>query len=221
VVIATSRMNDSALVTLARELTVVLLNRTVPGVSCVVADTGRGTRAAVEHLAALGHRTVLYLAGPATSWSDGVRWRAVSASGRELGLRIHRLGPHEPTFASGVRAAGRLRQTGATAVVAYNDNMAAGAMKGLRAEGVAVPTDVSILGFDNIIFDELIEPALTTVAAPLYRMGATGVQNCIALARGAQPTGKSLVMPVKLIGRDSTGPVSLARKRDSVSVEPT
>jgi len=77
-------------------------------------------------------------------------------------------------------------------------------MKGLRKLGIAVPDEVSVVGFDNIIFDELVEPALTTVASPLYRMGLTGVQNCIALAQGAQPGSTPLVLPVRLVVRQST-----------------
>jgi LacI family transcriptional regulator len=72
---------------------------------------------------------------------------------------------------------------------------------------------VSVVGFDNIIFDELVEPQLTTIASPLYRMGFTGVRNCIAVAQGAQPSGDPLVLPVRLVVRGSTG----QRKRNSTS----
>jgi len=64
-----------------------------------------------------------------------------------------------------------------------------------------------VVGFDNIIFDELVEPQLTTIASPLYRMGFTGVRNCIAVAQGAQPSGDPLVLPVRLGVRGSTGPL--------------
>ncbi|HEY7272742.1 MAG TPA: substrate-binding domain-containing protein, partial [Actinoplanes sp.] len=82
-----------------------------------------------------------------------------------------------------------------------------------RKLGVAVPADVSVVGFDNIIYDELVEPALTTVAAPLYRMGLTGVQNCIAVSHGARPKGTPLVLPVRLVVRQSTA----QRRRKSTS----
>ena len=60
--------------------------------------------------------------------------------------------------------------------VALTYALAIGVLKGLRKLGISVPAEVSIVGFDNIVYDELVEPALTTVAAPLYRMGFTGVQ---------------------------------------------
>jgi LacI family transcriptional regulator len=89
-------------------------------------------------------------------------------------------------------------------VLGYNDQLAIGVMKGLRKLRIGVPDDVSVVGFDNIIFDELVEPALTTIASPLYRMGFTGVQNCIAVALGARPSGTPLVLPVRLVKRQST-----------------
>ena len=205
VVIASSRMTDSALRMIARQKAVVLLNRTIPEANCVVNDNERGIRRAVEYLCSLGHEQILYVAGPETSWSDGVRWRALRKAVTELGLNLRRIGPNEPTILAGFSAARRVAGLDATAVLAYNDQVAIGVMKGLRKLGVGVPDDVSVVGFDNIVFDELVEPALTTVAAPLYRMGFTGMQNCIAVALGARPSGPPLVLPVRLVKRQSTG----------------
>ena len=187
-VIASSRMSDSALRMMAKQKAVVLLNRSIPEVSCVITDNARGARRAAEHLSGLGHDAVGYLAGPETSWSDGVRWRGLRDAGRELGLDVRRIGPNEPTMPAGFQAARRVADAGLTAVVAYNDQLAIGLIKGLRHLGVAVPTDISVVGFDNILLDEIVEPALTTVAAPLFRMGQMGVQNCIAVTRGSVPS---------------------------------
>lgn len=204
VVIASSRMTDSALRMVAKQKAVVLLNRVIPEVSCIVTDNQRGTKRAAEHLGMLGHEGIVYVAGPEASWSDGVRWRALREAGLELTLDIRRAGPNEPTILAGYRAAPRIVELGASAVLAYNDQLAIGVMKGLRQLGRRVPDDVSVVGFDNIIFDELVEPGLTTVAAPLYQMGATGVRNCVAVARGALHSGPPLVLPVTLVERGST-----------------
>ncbi|GID27624.1 LacI family DNA-binding transcriptional regulator [Paractinoplanes brasiliensis] len=204
VVIASSRMTDSALRMVAKQKAVVLLNRIIPEANCVLNDAERGIRRAVEHLAALGHERITYVAGPETSWSDGVRWRALRQSAAELGLEARRLGPNEPTVLAGIGAALRVAETDSTAVQAYNDQLAIGIVKGLSRLGVAVPEQVSVIGFDNIIFDELVEPQLTTIASPLYRMGFTGMQNCIAVAQGARTTGRPLVLPVRLVVRKST-----------------
>jgi DNA-binding LacI/PurR family transcriptional regulator len=204
IVIASSRMNDSALRMMAKQKPMVLLNRIIPEVTCVVTDTPRGIRRAAEHLGGLGHERIHYVAGPETSWADGTRWRALREAVAELALDARRIGPNEPTVLAGLSAARRVAQAGATAVLAYNDALAIGVMKGLRRLGIAVPDEVSVVGFDNIILDELVEPTLTTIAAPLYRMGLTGVQNCIAVAQGARTSSTALVLPVRLVIRQST-----------------
>lgn len=213
IVIASSRMTDSALRMVAKQKPVVLLNRIIPEANCVLNDAERGIHRAVEHLAALGHDRITYVGGPETSWSDGVRWRALREAAVELELETKRIGPHEPTVLAGFSAAQRLAELDATAVLAYNDQLAIGIMKGLRKLDIGVPEDVSVVGFDNIIFDELVEPQLTTIASPLYRMGLTGVQNCIAVAQGARPSGEPLLLPVRLVVRQSTA----QRRRKSTS----
>jgi DNA-binding LacI/PurR family transcriptional regulator len=216
IVIASSRMTDSALRMTAKQKPVVLLNRIIPEVNCVVNDNERGIRRAAEYLRSLGHERIYYVAGPQTSWSDGVRWQALRRAAAELELHVRRIGPNEPTVLAGLGAARQVVKVGATAVLAYNDSLAIGVMKGLRKLDVAVPDEVSVVGFDNIIFDDLVEPTLTTIAAPLYRMGFTGVRKCIAMAHGGRSTGTPLVLPVRLVVRQSTA----HRRRNSVRRAP-
>ncbi|WP_082771969.1 LacI family DNA-binding transcriptional regulator [Actinoplanes sp. TFC3] len=204
VVIASSRMSDSGLRMVAKQKAVVLLNRSLPEASCVLNDAERGIRQAAQHLATLGHHRIIYVAGPEASWSDGVRWRALRQVAADLRLEARRIGPYEPTVLAGRSAALRVAELGPTAVQAYNDQLAIGVMKGLRQLGIGIPEQVSVVGFDNIMVDELVEPALTTIASPLYRMGFTGVRNCIAVAQGARPSGRPLVLPVRLVVRQST-----------------
>jgi len=213
IVIASSRMSDSALRMVGKQKPVVLLNRIIPEASCVVSDNERGVRRAAEHLGALGHKRILYVAGSEISWSDGVRWRALRDAAAELKVDARRIGPNEPTLLAGLNAARRVAKVDATALLAYNDALAIGVMKGLRKLGVAVPDEVSVVGFDNIVYDEMVEPPLTTIASPLYRMGFTGVRNCIAVGHGAQPSGTPLVLPVRLVVRQSTA--QRRRKRTS------
>jgi LacI family transcriptional regulator len=204
-VIASSRMSDSSLRMVAKQKPIVLLNRTIPEVNCVVSDNPRGVRLAAEHLGMLGHDTITYVAGPEASWVDGIRWRSLREAAMELGLKIRRIGPHQPIVQAGLRAAKEVVEQRATAVLAYNDQLAIGVIKGVQRLGLRVPEDISVVGFDNIILDEIVSPALTTVAAPLRGMGSTGVTNCIAVASGAMPRGEPLLLPVTLIERESTG----------------
>lgn len=205
VVLASSRMSDSTIRTLAKQKPVVVLNRRLPEVPCLLIDNARGMRRAMEHMGELGHTSVTYVSGPEASWTDGVRWQALREAGFELGMKIRRVGPtQKPTIDAGF---GRVREIMAqptTAVIAYNDVLAIGVIKGLRRLGVGVPEDVSVIGVDNILLAEVVEPELTTVASPLRAQGQTAVRNLIAMINGAVSTGEPLLMPATLVVRRST-----------------
>lgn len=204
-VLNASRISDSAVRQVAKVKPVVVVNRVVPGVSSVVVDVARGTYHAVEHLAGLGHRAITYLCGPEASWADGMRWRGLRKAGEDLGVQIRRAGPFDPTVNGGVEAAGAWMKHPVGAVVAYNDVMAVGFMRGVAASGASVPEDVSVVGFDNTTVSELVTPALTTVAAPLYMLGKTAAQNALALVAGARPRStEPMRLPTRLLVREST-----------------
>ena len=80
VVLSSSRMPDSGIRMIAKQVPTVVLNRVLPDVHSVVVDNPRGARRAMEHLGSLGHDSVTYLAGPEESWPDGVRWLAEGPS---------------------------------------------------------------------------------------------------------------------------------------------
>lgn len=214
VLLASSRMSDSAIRMLAKQKPLIMLNRKSPEVPSVITDNARGVRRAVEHLAELGHDTITYVAGPETSWADGMRWQALREAAHELDLRVRRIGPaNTPTVQAGFRVAAEVMSQHGTAVLAYNDVLAVGVIKGLKRRGARIPEDLSVVGFDNIVLAEIIEPELTTVAAPLRAQGITGVKNLIAIIGGAVPSREPIVLPVKLVVRHSTGQRS--RKRTS------
>lgn len=209
-VLATSRMSDSAIRALAKQRPVVVLNRAVADVPSVISDNPDGVRQAVAHLAEKGHRDITYLAGPEASWADGTRWRSL----RELAPGSRRLGPYAPTVKGGAEAAADFARQPSGAVLAYNDAMAIGLIRRLTALGARVPGDVSVVGFDNIEAADLVTPALTTVAAPLRAMGRTAVTNVLAIANGAVPhTTEPMVLPSRLVVRRSTA----QRRRNSTS----
>jgi LacI family repressor for deo operon, udp, cdd, tsx, nupC, and nupG len=226
ILLAGSRMSDSAIRMVSKQKPVVVLNRAVVDVPCVVPDTARGIRRAAEHLAELGHEHITYVAGPEASWADGMRWRSLREAALELHLRVGRIGPFTPDVQGGVRAAEELSTSSTTAVIAYNDQLAIGLIRGLAAKGVRVPHDVSVIGFDNIFAADLITPGLTTVAAPLHTEGATATKHLLAMIRGtagrrsepgaqraAEQADPAVVLPVRLVVRGSTAQRS--RKRTS------
>ncbi|MCY1136562.1 LacI family DNA-binding transcriptional regulator [Actinoplanes sp. Pm04-4] len=206
-VLTTTRMSDSAIRMLAKQRPVIVLNRIVSDVPSVITDNPRGMRRAMEHLAELGHRRVTYLSGPEASWADGMRWRSLREAALELELTVRRTGHAPPTVGGGVSGVAEFAAHPTSAVIAYNDRVAIGAIRALTARGVRVPEDVSVIGIDNIYPADLVTPALTTVAAPLAAMGRTAVGNLLAIVRGARPREhEPVVLPCRLVVRDSTGP---------------
>ncbi|HOB06058.1 MAG TPA: LacI family DNA-binding transcriptional regulator [Propionibacteriaceae bacterium] len=204
-VVGSTRTSDTVLRSISKNTPVVILNRHVGGLACVVPDSSRGMRRAVEHLVGLGHQSIHYLAGPDASWINGMRWLAMREASYELGFSEHRIGPTAPTVEGGQHAAVQVVGKGAKAVICYNDVMAMGLMRGLADMGVKVPEEVSVIGFDNIFASDLVTPRLTTVAAPLTTLGETAVKHIVAMVGGARPRGdEPTIVPVRLIVRQST-----------------
>ena len=206
-VVASSRVSDTDLRAIAKQVPVAILNRHVNGLACVLPDTRGGMQQVVDHLVGLGHRRMAYLAGPPTSWADGQRWRTFRDACIGMGLVNHRAGPVPPTVRGGEEAVDEVLRDPVTAVVAYNDLVAIGLMRALIRRGVRVPADISIVGFDNTFASDLVTPGLTTVAAPLAALGEQGVRAVLHPASPSSRTGEPPVtLPVKLVVRGSSGP---------------
>jgi DNA-binding LacI/PurR family transcriptional regulator len=201
-VLAASRLPDDELRTLAERSPVVLFNRRVAGLASLVTDSADGSRQIVEHLVALGHRSLAYLAGPSDSWSDAERWRALSEHAEAAGATIVRCGPFPPTLDGGPAAVDIDLSTGATALVAFNDLLAIGVLRRLGERGIAVPDRVSVVGYDDIFGSDFCSPPLTTVAGPVDEAGRTLVD---VLMSGREPV-PVLTLPTQLRVRASTGP---------------
>jgi DNA-binding LacI/PurR family transcriptional regulator len=201
-VLASSRLPDADLQSLAERSPVVLFNRRVEGLASLVMDSADGSRQIVEHLLALGHRSLAYLAGPSAAWSDAERWRALSGHAEAAGARIVRCGPFDPTLDGGPAAADVGMATGATALIAFNDLLAIGVLRWLGERGVAVPGEVSVVGYDDIFGADFCSPPLTTVAGPVDEAGRTLVDVLLA---GRVP-GPAITLPTHLRVRRSTGP---------------
>lgn len=223
IVLASSRMSDNAIRMVAKQRPTVVLNRPLTDVPSLVSDSARGMRRAVEHLGELGHQVLTYVAGPEASWADGIRWRSIREATYELDLRVRRIGPFQPTLAGGLAAVRQFAANPTTAVVAYNDLMAIGLMRGLLRAGARIPGDVSVIGFDNVFGSDFCAPSLTTVAAPLRALGSVGAQMVleplVAAPRGPSrvriPTRgpvRPAMLPTQLVIRESTAPRSHRRR---------
>ena len=211
-VLSSSWLSDAAVRSLAKRKPVILLNRTVSEVSSLVIDSVHAIKKAAEHLTGLGHSSICYLAGPEASWADGMRWRGLRTAGLELDLHARRLGPFQPTMPGGAAAAQQWLRRPTTAVIAYNDLMAIGFVQKVTAAGLDVPGDVSVIGFDNIVDGILLEPHLTTIAAPLVSLGSAAVARLVKNSqRERAGAEKPVLLPARLVVRGSTGPCQASR----------
>ncbi|MFE4414197.1 LacI family DNA-binding transcriptional regulator [Streptomyces sp. NPDC056821] len=180
---------------------------------CVHPDDEGGAYAVAQHLLALGHRRIGVVGGPTenrlamASRLRGVR-RAFVDARREFSDDLVEYGDF--TDGSGFAAAGRLMTRGKppTAIFAFNDGMAFGVMRWLRQHGRGVPTDVSVVGFDDTAAAELVDPPLTSVSLHSVELGRRAARILLDLLDGRPPAQRENVMPSTLKVRASTAPPS-------------
>jgi LacI family transcriptional regulator len=210
-IVSLSPTDDEADAFLAAGAPIVLVDAHHPRLPSIVVDDVRGGRLATEHLIELGHERIACVAGPADVSSATDRVRGFRAALTEAGLPLPDRAVVEADFhfSGGREATARLLDSGVefTALFAANDLMAAGAIRELSAHGVAVPHDVSVIGFDDAPLAQMISPALTTMRQSLQDMAHTAVSlllSRVTSGDGAQPVRK--VLPTSLVIRDSTAP---------------
>ncbi|HET6857696.1 MAG TPA: LacI family DNA-binding transcriptional regulator [Streptomyces sp.] len=171
-------------------------------------DNRGGGQRLTEHLLALGHRRIGYVAGPMERTTtrhrlEGHRDALAAAGLDEDQERLTLHGPYDR--ASGYDATIELlrRAPDLTAIVAANDTVALGACAALRDRGLRIPADMSVAGFDDLPFAVDAVPALTTVRLPLYEAGARAGR--LAMGRETAPPGGIASVPAELMVRGSTG----------------
>ena len=205
-VLAASRLPDENLRQVAAQRPVVLVSRELPGLASAVLDHVEGCRQVVAHLASLGHRDLLYLAGPRNSWMASTRWAALQAAADQVGVSARRIGPFTPKVSQGGAAADGAVNAGATAVVAHNDLLAIGVMQRLAQRGLRVPDDISVVGFDNIFAADVCTPSLTTLGGAHVDVGRAAVELLLTAGVRAPDDQPRVVLPTELVLRASTGP---------------
>jgi len=190
-------------------------HREVPGVTNIVLDHARAAAIAMEHLTKLGHRQMAFIKGQEFSSDTAIRWESVRSAAEAHGIRInHRLvGQLEGESSSpalGYEVARKLLASGEpfTALFAFNDISAIGAIQALREAGRRIPEDVSVVGFDDIQSAAFQNPALTTVRQPLRGMGLLAAETLLQriAAPAHAPYPKEIVVQPELIIRASTAP---------------
>jgi LacI family repressor for deo operon, udp, cdd, tsx, nupC, and nupG len=182
------------------------------GLPSVRFDNAGGEALAVRHLHALGHRAIGHIRGPEDNVLTHERARGFERALSDLGLPLRPDWIFEGDFslAAGASTARRWLELvdRPTAVTASSDQMACGFIAELHRNGVSVPADVSVVGFDDIDIAEQFIPALTTVRQPRIEIGETAAAALIALIRSQDKDGETAVtqqiLDAELAIRDST-----------------
>lgn len=206
-ILASPRMDDEQIRGLPADKPVVVINREIEGIPCVVPDVDRGIGQAFKSLAANGHYHILYVAGPGHSWMSGRRWEGIRSAADWCRVEATMLESATPTLEGGRRIARQVLATGATAVITYNDLLAIGLMQELQAAKVSVPESISIVGFDDIFGADFTSPPLTTIRSPLRECGRRATIQLLGEWENspAPDTGRGSVLDTELVVRGSSG----------------
>ncbi|GCE22736.1 LacI family DNA-binding transcriptional regulator [Dictyobacter kobayashii] len=183
-------------------------------VPTVTAANIGGARAATKHLLSLGHRRIGVLVGD-TRWCMSTdRLAGYQAVMFTTGL------PYDPaliresdfTLEGGYQAALELLRLPErpTAIFAFSDDMAVGVLRAAAEQGLSVPQDLSVIGFDDARFASFVTPTLTTVHQPRYELGYTGVDVLFRNRAEARLDAMHTSLSTRLVVRQSTGPCSLS-----------
>ncbi len=200
--------------------TVLIAGHTeLPHVCTVMLDHELAAHLALEYLYKLGHRKIVFMKGQSFSTDTELRWEATLRVAAQLGLVVDPRLVIELTVDSdspGISypSVNKLLQSQRdfTAILCFNDVSAMGSIRALHDNGLRVPEDVSVLGFDDIQSASFHVPSLTTIRQPLHEMGTTGANVLLRILHGEELPAILRVEP-QLIVRESTGPASGATKR--------
>jgi LacI family transcriptional regulator len=203
-----------------RQVPTVIAGRAfeIDNVSTVSVDNEGGAGLALEHIYRLGHREIAFLRGPKALASSGQRWKGIRSFAQSAGLRLdarrvaelpESLDPNS-SFEAGAQLTTELLRQGKpfTALMAYDDVTALGALRALKMKGLRVPEDCSVVGFDDVAQAGLSVPSLTTVRQPMEAMGSMSVGILLDAINAVNQKGDIPVVrrkiPAELVVREST-----------------
>lgn len=178
------------------------------GIDSVIVDNEEGGRMAARHLLDCGCTSMAHITGPLYSSMANDRLRGCQEELGKNGISLSKGQIQEGDFSplSGYQAMERLLMEGRgiDGVFAANDQMAIGALKAIQEQGYRVPDDIRVVGFDNTFVASIVDPSLTTIHVPKYRMGVEAVEQLMKRNNGeiGEPVVKEL--PIHILIRQST-----------------
>ena len=202
-VLASSRISEESLITVAERQPVVLINRDVPGTARILVTTSAAQAEGLAELVRSGRRRVAYVAGPRRSWSDGERRQGLRRTAADLPVELVEIDPDDSTFASGQASVGEVLARGCDAVIAFDDVLAHGVVTGLLAAGLAVPDDVAVLGCDDILAITT-HPPLSSIALPLPEAATAAIEALLDVDRRGRVRETRIEIPGRLVLRGTT-----------------
>jgi len=181
------------------------LGRVDASISNIVLDYEHGIVEVIEHLTKLGHRRIAYIGGPLHLHSAQRRKNAFLESAMQMGLEAPQTIDADFTVKGGYFATSKLLNgSWPSAIVAGNDLTAIGVLHRAYDGGLRVPDDLSVVGFDDILFAEYTQPALTTVSVPRIEIGRVAFQALWTMIADPSHTGREYWVGTKLITRQTT-----------------
>jgi LacI family transcriptional regulator len=197
----------------ARPTVAVAGHASVPGVTNLILDQRLAARLVLTHLLELGHRDIAFMKGQASSSDSATRWAAIYAVAKELGVPIRpelvvQIKEDLTTPQIGYPYGKELlaRKEPFTALFAYNDLSAIGAIWAFQEAGLSIPKDISVVGFDDVPLAMFSNPQLTTIRQPLHQMGQIAAKTLIDQIEGKAKFEGEIVIEPDLVIRASTGP---------------
>jgi len=196
-------------------------HRVINGVTNVVLDHRFAAQLTMTHLYSLGHRDIAFIRGQPFSSDSAGRWNSIVAAAQEIGITINpalvvQLDRDISSPELGYPVVQQLLSNGRTftALVAFNDMSAIGAIRALQDLGLSVPRDVSVIGCDDIKVAAFNNPRLTTIRQPLTNMGRIAAQCVLRQLNGSEPFRKVITVEPELEVRESTCAIEPATKTD-------
>jgi LacI family transcriptional regulator, galactose operon repressor len=193
-------------------------HKKLKGVTNIVLDHRHAAVLALKYLKDLAHERVAFMKGTPLSSDSNDRWEAICEVARKIGMKIDsdlvaHLEKEDPTPMLGYPYTKQLLARGKpfTALFAYNDMSAIGAIRALQEHGLRVPQDVSVMGFDDIPGAAFHFPSLTTVRQPLNRMGEVAAQSLLDRIEGKKEYPSEIAIEPELVVRESTARASDTR----------
>lgn len=173
--------------------------------SGVTLDQEEGGFIAADYLIQKGHRKIGCITGPLGMLNAYLRYRGYRKAIEKAGIAYNANWVKEGNyhFEDGVELSGELFREGVSAIFACNDLMACGVCQSAIREGIKVPEDLSIIGFDDILFSQFLEVPLTTIRQPAYQIGEAAVQKILGLITNQDEKNEKIIFRPELIVRSS------------------